>query len=301
MDSSVRHGARGATIRRLVAVLTVPLILFASACGGEGEGRAVEDELGLDLAGILARQVRLEDVVRDCMKAQGFEYVPVDPVAQLTGLTGKSGLDEDEFEKQFGYGITTLYEKRRNLAGDPNTAIRNKMSAADQAAYSKALYGENPDATFAVAVDTRDYSRLGGCTKKATASVFGGAEVLQSLVAKLDELDQRILADPRLQKAVAKWSDCMLAAGYGGLTEPEQVDSVLQKRLGAIVGPAADPKADYDKAALSALQRDEVVMVAADKACEKKHIEKIEGDVRGGFEKTFREQNADLISKVGRP
>jgi hypothetical protein len=290
-------------LRRLLSAAAMVTVIgvVAGSCGGGESSQPIEDQLGLDQEGILARQVRLETLIRDCMKAQGWDYVPVDPVAVRTGLTGQSGFSEDDFEKQFGYGITTLYEQQKNAPADPNTAIRTKLSPTEQAAYTRALYGEFSDATFAAAVDTGDYSRLGGCTKTATEAVFGGPEVLSSLVAKLDELDQRILADPRMQKAVAKWSDCMRGAGYDGLAEPEQVDGALQKRLDAIVGPSNDRKADYDKASLATLQHDEVTMVATDKSCEKKYLQRVEGDVRSQQEAVFREQNASLLSKVVRP
>jgi hypothetical protein len=281
-------------------ILASLAVLAAVGCGGNSAKPKVEDEIGLDPEGIIARQVKVENLIRDCMKAQGFEYVPVDPVAQRTGLTGQTSFNEDEFEKAYGYGITTLYEKKRSPPADPNTAIKERLSDSEQAAYTKALSGEFADATFAVAVDTGDFTQLGGCTRKATETVFGGAEVLQDLVKKLDELDQRISADPRMQKAIAKWSDCMRAAGYD-LTEPDQVDAVLQKRLDTIVGPGNAPKADYDKAALATLQHDEVVMVAADKDCEKKNITKVEDTVRAELEAAFRQTNADLLSKVVKP
>jgi hypothetical protein len=279
---------------RVVGLGLAALLVALAACGGGSSGTKVEDELGLDQEGTIARQAKIENLIRDCMKAQGFEYVPVDPVAQRTGLTGQTGFNENEFEKAYGYGITTLYELRLN------TAIKNRLSPADQTAYSKALSGEFADATFAVAADTGDYSRLGGCTRQATETAFGGADLLQSLVGKLDELDQRIVADRRMQSAIAKWSDCMRGSGYD-LPEPEQVDVALQKRLDAIVGPANDRRTDYDKAALTALQRDEVTMVAADKVCETKNIQKVEDSVRIEYEKVFREQNAALLGKVVKP
>jgi hypothetical protein len=292
---------RSRTTAAVAAItITLALAVVASACGGGSSKAHIEDELGFDPEGIIARQVKVEGLIRDCMKAQGFDYVPVDPVAQRTGLTGQTGFSEDEFEKSYGYGITTLYEQRRNPPTDPNTAIKNALGPADQTAYTRALSGEFADATFAVAVDTGDYSRLGGCTRTGTEAVFGGAQVLQDLVAKLEELDQRVLADPRLQKAVANWSDCVRAAGYD-LADPEQVDTVLHKRLDAIVGPSTDRRTDYDKAALAALQRDEVAMVATDKACEVKHLQKVEDAVRSELEAGFREQNAALLGKVTRP
>ena len=275
-----------------------------SACGG-GKASAksqgtVEEQVGLDEDGIRVRQATVENLVRDCMKAQGFDYVPVDPAAQEAALTGTAGMSKDDFEKQFGYGITTLYEQRRKQAvAGPNKAIRGSLSEADGKAYDKALYGDDPTATFADAVDTGDYSRLGGCVKASTDQVFGGADVLQSLSTKLDELDQKIRADARMVKAVRAWSDCMREAGYPNLAEQEDVDTVLKKKLEGVVGSAGESaKDDYDKAALTSLQHEEVAMVTADKKCEKEHVESVEDKVTEEYESTFREENASLLAKV---
>ena len=275
-----------------------------SACGG-GKASAksqgtVEEQVGLDEDGIRVRQATVENLVRDCMKAQGFDYVPVDPAAQEAALTGTAGMSKDDFEKQFGYGITTLYEQRRKQAvAGPNKAIRDSLSEADGKAYDKALYGDDPTATFADAVDTGDYSRLGGCVKASTDQVFGGADVLQSLSTKLDELDQKIRADARMVKAVRAWSDCMREAGYPNLAEQEDVDTVLKKKLEGVVGSAGESaKDDYDKAALTSLQHEEVAMVTADKKCEQEHVESVEDKVTEEYESTFREENASLLAKV---
>jgi hypothetical protein len=172
-----------------------------SACGGGGSKSAakdgrIEEQVGLDDSGIRLRQANVENLVRDCMKAQGFDYVPVDPNAAQAALVGAPGMSKEDFEKQYGYGITTLYEQRRKQAvAGPNKSIRDSLSEADRKAYDHALYGDDPTATFAEAVDTGDYSRLGGCVKTGTDQVFGGAEVLQSLSSKLDELDQKMRAE----------------------------------------------------------------------------------------------------------
>jgi hypothetical protein len=286
-------------------------LALLSACGG-GKASAekngtVEEQVGLDEDGIRVRQATVENLVRDCMKEQGFDYVPVDPAAQEAALTGTAGMSKDDFEKQYGYGITTLYEQRRQQAvAGPNKAIRGSLSGADGKAYDKALSGDDPTATFAEAVDTGDYSKLGGCVKKATDQVFGGADVLQSLSSKLDELDQKIRADARMVKAVREWSDCMRDAGYPNLAEQEDVDTVLKKKLEGIVGSpgeitaaSAEP-ADYDKAALASLQHEEVAMVTADKKCEAAHVESVEDKVTAEYESSFREENASLLAKVPR-
>ena len=280
-----------------------------TGCGG-GKANAAKDErleeqIGIDDDGIRVKQTTVENLVRDCMKVEGFDYVPVDPAAQQAALVGAQGMSKEDFEKQYGYGITTLYEQRRKLAvAGPNKALRDSLSEADRKAYDHALYGDDTSATFGQALDTGDYSRLGGCIKTGTDQVFGGADVLQSLSTKLDELDQKIRADARMVKAVREWSDCMRDAGYPNLAEQEDVDTVLKKKLEGIVGSpgeitaaSAEP-ADYDKAALASLQHEEVAMVTADKKCEAAHVESVEDKVTAEYESSFREENASLLAKV---
>lgn len=267
---------------------------------------SVEDALGFSLDGMLARQARAEVLIRDCMKAQGFEYVPIDPATQQAETLGVPGMSDEDFQKQYGYGITTLYEQRREQQKKlgPNEAIRAKLSESDQAAYDQVLFGDNPDATFAEIIDHGDFTRLGGCTKQAADQVFGGTDTVQSLQQKMDELDEEIVADARMVDAIKAWSTCMRAAGYD-LSDPEELDVVLTKKLEDIVGPV-DNSADvaeptYDKAALTALQGEEVLMVTKDVACEELHIMPVENKVRAEYEREFRDENAALLAKVPLP
>jgi hypothetical protein len=287
-----------------VAVLSATVLV--AACSGGGSSNAeqvpVEEQLGLEQDGILERQAKAENYIRDCMTAQGFEYTPVDPQAQRAALVGQADMSEEDFNKQYGYGITTLYDKEQTAdSSNPNDKYRASLSEADRAAFDHALYGDDTSATFGQALDTGDYSRLGGCTKDAADKVFGGVAVLQSLQQKLDDLDTSILEDGRMVKAVQAWSKCMADAGFPDLTEQDQVDTVLTAKLQQIVGPPDDPDPDYDHAALKALQSQEVAMVASDIKCEKDHISRVEDKVRAEYESTFREQNADLLSKVPPP
>jgi hypothetical protein len=302
-------------------VLTIIVVLAAAfglaACGGGGSassagpssqqaGGNVEDQLGFDQAGIMARQSRVEAKIRDCMKAQGFEYVPVDPFAQRAAVTGASRLSDEDFLKQFGYGISTLWG-RGNSQADPNDGLRASLGPADRRAYDRTLWGDNPGTTFAAAVDSGDFTKLGGCTRRATEAVFGGAQVLTQLQGKLDALDERILEDQRMVRAVERWTACMAAAGYR-YEDPDAIDSELTKRLERIVGPVPGPFATgpagghkappYDHAALTRLQRDEVAIAGADYACERKNITPVESVVRPQYEARFRQRNAALIGQV---
>ena len=83
-----------------------------------------------------------------------------------------------------------------------------------------------------------------------------------------------------------------------------RVDSVLKEKLEEIVGSPGDlastggAQADHDKAALAALQTEEVAMVTADIECEEEHVADVEEKVTAEYEETFREENSGLLAKV---
>jgi hypothetical protein len=292
--------------RRLL-LLALAAILLA-ACGDDEpqQQRVVEleDQLGFSESGVVERQTRVEGEIQKCMKAQGFDYVPVDPLAQRAALTGKARMTDEEFLEQFGYGISTLFG-RAKAQSDPNDRIRKSLSPADRAAYDRTLWGDSPGLTFSEAIDSDAASELGGCTKQATETVFGGAAVLSKIQGKFDELEQHITQDQRMVRAVEKWSKCMADQGYR-YDEPEEIDTDMIKRFKGIVGASVQPGATapptrgmtYDRAALAALQREEVKVANADLACEKRHITPVELEVRPQYEQAFRKQNQQLLDQV---
>ena len=302
----------GRSRRGLAAVGLACLLAGLAGCGGDSAGaeeneQSLEEQIGLDEEGIRLKQTTAENLIRDCMKNEGFDYVPQDPTAQEAALLGGQTMSKDDFEKQYGYGITTLYEQRRKLAvAGPNKDIRDSLPEADRKAYDEALHGDDPTATFFDALDSGDFSRLGGCLKVATDQVFGGTDVVETLSAKLDELDEKMRADARMVKAVKDWTACMREKGFDGLEEQEEVDAVLKEKLEEIVGPASDvasadgAEGEYDKAALAALQKEEVAMVTADIECEEEHVADVEETVAAEYEETFREENSGLLDKVAK-
>ena len=290
-----------------LALLAV-LALGASGCGSEEEKPTevveLEETLGFSSDGILERQSRVENRIRDCMMAQGFEYTPVDPFAQQQALTGKARPTEEEFIEQFGYGISTLFGRSAQQA-DPNEPIRRSLSPTDLAAYERALWGDNRGATFAEAVDSGHFDQLGGCTKQASEAIFGGGPVLSTLVVRLDELDGSILEDQRMVRAEEQWSECMAERGFR-YSDPGKIENDVERRFTAIVGAGVRPGATappaggttYDRAALNALKRDEVAVANADLDCEKREITPVELVVRPQYEDVFRKRNRNLLVRV---
>jgi hypothetical protein len=291
----------------LLSLIAIAALGFAGCGDGEKKPAEVvelEETLGFSSDGILERQSRVENRIRECMTTQGFEYTPVDPFAQQQALTGKARLSEEEFIEQFGYGISTLFGRATEQA-DPNEQIRRSLSATDRAAYDRALWGDNRGATFADAVDSGHFGELGVCTKQASEAIFGGGPVLTALVAKLDELDGNILEDQRMVRANEKWSACMTQRGFR-YADPGDIEGDVEKRFASIVGVGVRPGAtappdagtSYDRGALAELRRDEVRVAGADLACEKQEITPVELVVRPQYEEVFRKQNRRLLVRI---
>jgi hypothetical protein len=284
-------------------------VVLLAGCGSDPPekktsevGGSIEDQLGFTRKGITAAQAKVENRIAACMKEQGFEYIPADPIAQQAALTGKPNMSDAEFEQQFGYGISTLYG-RGNPQSDPNERIRSSLSGPDKTAYEQALTGGKPDQTFFAAVDSGDFSELDGCTKTATDEAFGGSELLTTLQRKLDELDDSILADQRMVRANEAWTTCMRRATGSSYEDAEAIEDEIKTAFEKIIPEPVTPgqvavEGSYDKAALLALQRKEVDIAGKDMACEKKHITPVEDVVRKQKENVFRDENATLLSTV---
>ena len=306
--------AHATTSWRAAAAATIACLGLLAGCGGGNDGPAskhpelqggsVEDELGFTRKGTNAAQARVENAIAACMKAEGFEYVPVDPVVAQTALAGKPINSDEDFEKQFGYGISTLHG-RGSTDSDPNAKIRRRLDRGELRAYDDALSGGRLELTFARAVDEGRFDELGGCTKRATDELLGGTEQLATLQRKLDELDESIEGHPRMIRAGEAWATCMRAATGEAYESSGDIEDEIRKRFEAIVGsvpPLAAgqiaPEGSYDRAALTALQRREVQLASQDIACERRHIAPVEDALRADKEAVFRDENADLLSKV---
>jgi hypothetical protein len=301
--------------RRIVAIVAICGLPLIAGCGGSSDkaaststqaastGGTIEDQLGFTRKGIAAASAKVENSIASCMKADGFDYIPSDPVAQQAALTGKPNMSDDEYEKQFGYGITTLYG-RASAQTDPNEKVREQLGPADLAAYDRALSGGNPDQTFAFAVDTGDFSQLGGCTKKATDQAFGGSQLLQTLQRKLDELDDSIAADQRMVRAQETWRACVKAATGEEYEDAESIEDAIKQRFETVAGSVVPPGqvapagTQVDKTALGKLQQDELDLFNKDATCERQHIDPVETKVRQEKEAKFKSDNAELLGKV---
>ena len=250
------------------------------------DGAQGDAEFGLTEEEIARRVDAAESLIATCMRDAGFEYIPVDYAtarAAMDSNSRPSGLNADEFRAQFGYGVTTLFAGADSQAvmgaGEQNVRIRNSLSPADRVAYNRALYGENPTATFVVALDDENFSQTGGCTRAAVGQVFSPEELGPGFVNYQNAEGARVEQDPRVIAAYRDWASCMRQAGYSYSTSDE-IKTDLANRLNAITG-GADPAtlASDAQAALTDLQGEELAIAAADHECSVKFVDPIKTQV----------------------
>jgi hypothetical protein len=109
------------------------------------------------------------------MKAQGFDYTPVDPQAQRAALVGQAGMSEEDFNKQYGYGITTLYGKEQTpTPSNPNVKFRRRAERRRQGRLRPRPLRRRHQRHLRPGARHRRLQPAGGCTKQAVEKVFGG-------------------------------------------------------------------------------------------------------------------------------
>lgn len=227
----------------LLVVLVAPAIAAAQVQPRPGLGT---EEFGLSPRELVQAIEKTEELIARCMGEQGFQYVAVDYKTVREGMAADKrlpGLSEEEFIDRYGFGISTFYtglppqllkgySPARVGLGERNVQIFRALSPADQVAYNRALFGEDVNATLAVALEIEDLSRTGGCTRKAAEEVFKPDQFKASHYNPQDALIRR---DPRMKAAVAFWQREMKKAGFD-YSHPDDIEPDLRRRLSALTG-----------------------------------------------------------------
>ena len=289
--------ALGMVIGILVAACSGNLTIPNPSTSADGQDSEEEEddlagteEFGLSREELVTSIERIEELIASCMSEAGFEYVANDYNTVRQGMTADQslpGLSEEEFIEQYGYGISTLYTglppQLADVAipaqiglGQQNVQIFQNLSPEDQVAYNRTLFGDNEEATLAVALETEDLSRTGGCTRTAIEQVFTAEQLSTSYTNPKDALIEQ---DPRMVAALAEYAECIQEAGFSYNHEKE-IEPDLRDRLYTITeGASVETLSADSKAALTALQSEERALAIASYECESEIIEPVEDQV----------------------
>jgi hypothetical protein len=276
----------------MLALCSLASILL-TACGAGSTVKGPipgKEEFGMTKDELVTNIEAVEAHISKCMTEAGFEYIAADYNTVRRGMVADKslpGLSERQFIEQYGYGISTLYTGHAPQGsevstpakiglGDQNVRIFQSLSPADQVAYSHTLFGEHPDATFAVALETEDFSRTGGCTRKAIEQIFTEEQFSATYLNPFDALVEQ---DSRMVAANEKYANCLREAGFDYNFERE-IEPDLRKRLDAITdGLAVESLSSEAQTALTELQGYEHALASVAFDCERQFLDPVADQV----------------------
>jgi hypothetical protein len=288
-------------LAKIGALWVIGGVLVLAACGGgsdeNGDAQTQQptsadgsEEVGKEEFGMTEEQLvnAIEDAeaaIADCMAAEGFEYIPIDPVTfrnLMSSLASVPGLSDEEFVAQYGYGFTTQPPNEQFDPGLENKAIFDNLSPEDQVAYQRALLGDNTQASLVYMLENEDFEGAGGCTKAAIDQVFSEEQRNPNFQ---NPFDVQVAQDPRMIDATAEWAACMGESGYD-FESPEDAEDQLIERFDALTqgrDPATLEGSEQEE--LIQLQGEERAIAAADLACAEEFLipveEQVERDISG--------------------
>jgi hypothetical protein len=294
-QNSFGAGYKLSTRRIGLFLFIIFLLVFLTACGGPRSTTSTgpipgKEEYGMTMKELFTAIENVESEISKCMSAAGFEYVAADYNTVRRGMTSDKslpGMTEGQFIDQYGYGISTLYtgqapqlSELRTPAqlglGEQNIQIFMNLSPADQVAYSHTLFGEHADATFAVALETEDFSRTGGCTRSAIEKFFTPEQMNATFLNPFDALVEK---DPRMAAANTEYAGCLRAAGFEYKYERD-IEPDLRQKLDTITGgQPLEALSSEARSALTDLQNYERSLASVATDCERKHLDPVADQV----------------------
>ena len=275
----------------LLALSLAAGAILAGATAASAAPKIGSEEFGLTFKQLVRKAEAVEQRIAKCMDAAGFQYVANDFDSVRKAMNADKsapGLSESEFRHQYGFGISTQFDKPivKLGLGEENASIREALSPADQVAYDRTLLGRDTDAVFANALEAEDFSRTGGCTRKAVQQEFTKKQLSESYI---NPGDQKVQQDPRMKAALKKYATCMNNGGVDQYSSPDEIEPDIQSQLDAITGgPGGQDPQSLDAtgaAKLKDLQAFELRVADLSFKCEEKFVapvqERVEKEIYG--------------------
>ncbi|SMD25990.1 hypothetical protein [Kibdelosporangium aridum] len=199
-----------------------------------------------------------QNMIADCMKQQGFTYVPHVPAASATpsapSIRGQHPAlvayeDLKTFRQKYGFGVyaADVYPQDPNVAPrqpattpNPNDAVKAGLDPAAKEAYNKALHGVGKG--------------NGGCVNDSMKAVFGDTPADDAAKqAQSRQTQSAFESDPGVVQAANAYAACLGSRGHKlSSTKPGMIEKSLHQALvtargqGNLTGDAARTALDNE-------------------------------------------------------
>jgi hypothetical protein len=208
------------------------------------------------------KSVQFENLMADCMKKAGFQYVPaplpIGPPVNSLGAKDPALVPYDQlkaFRSKYGFGglyAQDVYPNDPNVVPkdppdrvNPNNAIRTALSPAQQEAYDDAYDGGY--LRKIEAAGTKKGIKTGGCAASVSARVYPpgrGSTIDLAASAKATQAEQAFTTDPTVVSDAQSYGTCLRQKGY---TVPSTKPGVIEQTVSSIVEQEHTDNPDPDK------------------------------------------------------
>lgn len=229
-------------MRRVLVPLAALGFTLLTACGGQDAGPAAGGAPS-PAADPQAQQQEMENLIADCMKKKGFQYVAH---VAATGegqlgvgrFTGPSSILESPnevraFREKYGFGVfaAMVYPNDpavvivKSNAVNPNTAIREALDPARRQAYDLALNGDQEGVKGERGLEK--VTGEPGCGGEASIKVYGEGRT-EAATEDVERDYAAFQTDPEVVAAAQKYADCLRGQGYKvTTTRPGEIEETL--------------------------------------------------------------------------
>jgi hypothetical protein len=267
------------------AAVVLSLVFLAGCSAGSGNaGQAASTAPAGNSAESkeVADSFQIENLVADCMKAHGFNYVPSpqkpdsgesSPVRRNAALVPYGQLKEARQKYGFGYFAAVVFPGDPNVArrdmgpANPNEAVKKGLDPAQRKVYDVTLNG--------TPVPGGGKNTTGGCYQDSYMKVHGSvpaadpaAESAKSATA--EQAVQAFRSDSQAIQAAQGYASCLKNGGYTVTgTAPGDVEDTVQLAASQLFQTARANGANIDAATAKQGLANEIKMALDDLECGK--------------------------------
>jgi hypothetical protein len=197
------------------------------------------------------RELKRQEAVAECMRAQGFTYTPYVSEQSFSAFMPPAyELTRKEFVEKYGFGISTMTEEMNKQPenmpkpeDDPNFTYQQSLPQSDQEAYQKALYGDQPmmdpaagDGGDGTTETTAMEYKPSGCSAKGDEALNGVASdadktFMEDFNKRLETLYQKVQADKRVVDANRAYATCMADKGFPEIDKQETAYQKVSEKM----------------------------------------------------------------------